>query len=104
MRACVRECKLQTHLITGLTAKTYPFTLLSATPHALILRARPTAPVTSLLSPPPLHTQVGMLLLVFVIAGGFMLAAPLLLPAALAFFAAAWLFWRQAFLGVHVRQ
>ena len=45
-----------------------------------------------------------MVLLVFVVGAAFVVVAPLLLPAALAFFAAAWLFWRYALLYVYVRQ
>ncbi|GLC55507.1 hypothetical protein PLESTB_000995000 [Pleodorina starrii] len=62
-------------------------------------RALMTAPVS-----PRYGYEVGMLLLVFLIGASFAVVAPLLLPAALAVFAAAWLFWRYALLYVYVRQ
>lgn len=48
--------------------------------------------------------EVGMVLLIFLIAFAFAVVSPILLPMALVFFAMAWLFWRWALLYVYVRK
>ncbi|KAG2438979.1 hypothetical protein HYH02_010771 [Chlamydomonas schloesseri] len=48
--------------------------------------------------------EVGMVLLIFLIAFAFAVVSPILLPMALLFFAMAWLFWRWALLYVYVRK
>lgn len=61
---------------------------------------------SNLTHPSPLSfaVQVGMVMLIFLIAFAFSLVSPILLPMALLFFVMVWLFWRWALLYVYVRK
>ena len=47
-----------------------------------------------------MHPQYGMLMIVFLVAAAFALVSPLLVPLAVLFFMASWLFWRYSLLYV----
>ncbi|EFJ49655.1 hypothetical protein VOLCADRAFT_104236 [Volvox carteri f. nagariensis] len=48
--------------------------------------------------------EVGMVMIIFLIAFAFSVVSPLLMPMAMLFFAISWLFWRWALLYVYVRK